>query len=454
MHSKADGFAGQVENLQAALKDAIAKIAQLSGEQAEIQPTANSTSDEELRVAYEKAQLAESAQRTKLDQARDALHTAERERDAVAAKHAALGMTLEQKDGSSEVRNAGLSGIKGLLAESVSIEKGYEVAVAVALGTLADAIVASSKDQAIAALRYLKNEGLGRAEFLIADGSKVTAKKHEVEGLVAADSVVTAPQSVLDVLQGFYFASDLDKAAKALDSKTLGSANIITVDGDWVSRSLVRGGGSKQPSKLELKAEQESAAKRLSELAGTIDKLSAALESQKTALLESETKVRESLSSLQQHDAELAARAERVGRIIAQVDSAKNEKLRIERELETLAQSQQSAQLEAKAAEEKLTALPQAQSVEGNESERAQLVVLLEASRQAELDIRINVGTFSERRIAASKSVATLKGRVNEATAAQEREKKATEEKIAQLGQAEQALAVIPAALEAASQFG
>ena len=79
--------------------------------------------------------------------------------------------------------------------------------------------------------------------------------------------------------------------------------------------------------------------------------------------------------------------------------------------------------------------------------------MLLEASRQAELDIRINVGTFSERRIAASKSVATLKGRFNEATAAQEREKKATEEKIAQLGQAEQALAVIPAALDAASRL-
>jgi chromosome segregation protein len=451
--SKADGFAGQIENLQTALKDAIAKIAQLSGEQAEIQPTANSTSDEELRVAYEKAQLAESAQRAKLDEAREALHSAERERDAVAAKHAALGMTLEQKDGSSEVRNAGLSGIKGLLAESVSIEKGYEVAVAVALGTLADAIVASSKDQAIAALRYLKNEGLGRAEFLVAEGSKVNAKKREVEGLVAADSVVTAPQTVLDVLQGFYFASDLDQAAKALDSNALASANIITVDGDWVSKSLVRGGGSKQPSKLELKAEQESAAKRLSELAGSIDKLTAALESQKSALVAAEAKVRDSLSALQQHDAELAARAERVGRIIAQVDSAKNEKLRIERELETLAQSQQAAQLEAKAAEEKLQAMPQPQSVEGNESQRAELVALLEASRQAELDVRITVGTFSERRIASSKSVAILKGRLNEATAAQERERKATEEKLAQLAKAEQALAVIPAALDAAARL-
>jgi chromosome segregation protein len=63
-----------------------------------------------------------------------------------------------------------LAGIKGLLAESVNIENGYEVAVAVALGTLADAIVATSREQAIAALRYLKSEGLGRAEFLVVVG--------------------------------------------------------------------------------------------------------------------------------------------------------------------------------------------------------------------------------------------------------------------------------------------
>jgi ClpP class serine protease len=89
---------------------------------------------------------------------------------------------------------------------------------------------------------------------------------------------------------------------------------------------------------LELRAELDSAAKRLSELAANIEKLTQDLDGQKNALLTAETKVRESLSSLQQHDAELAARAERVGRIIAQVDSAKNEKLRIERELATLAE--------------------------------------------------------------------------------------------------------------------
>jgi chromosome segregation protein len=216
---------------------------------------------------------------------------------------------------------------------------------------------------------------------------------------------------------------------------------------------LIRGGGSKQPSKLELRAEQESAAKRLSELASSIEKLTQELEGQKAAVTDAEQKVRESLSLLQQHDAELAAKAERVGRIIAQVDSAKNEKLRIERELETLAEAETNAKQEAAAADAKLKTMPEAETAESNDSQRTELVALLEAARQAELDIRINVGTFSERRIAASKSVAILRGRLSEATAAQEREKKATEEKIAQLGKAEQALAVIPAALDVANRL-
>jgi chromosome segregation protein len=327
------------------------------------------------------------------------------------------------------------------------------VAVAVALGTLADAIVATSREQAIAALRYLKSEGLGRAEFLVVEGAAVSAKKREVAGLVAADSVVTAPQAVLDVLSGFYFANDLDQASKALDSKELVGSNIITVEGDWVSNSLIRGGGSKQPSKLELRAEQDSAAKRLSELAADIEKLTQELENQKAALSTAEAKVRESLSALQQHDAELAARAERVGRIIAQVDSAKNEKLRIEREIATLTEAAQKAKQETLDAQAKLEAMPEPETVEGNESLRSELVAALEATRQAELDVRISVGTFSERRISASKAVAVLRGRLSEATAAQERERKATEEKIAQLAKAEQALAVIPTALDAATRL-
>ena len=95
------------------------------------------------------------------------MHSAERERDALAARHAALGLTLDQSDGGGEALRAKLQGLKGLLAKSVSIEKGFEKAIAVALGALSDSIVVDTKAQAIEAIRFLKAQDLGRAEFLI-----------------------------------------------------------------------------------------------------------------------------------------------------------------------------------------------------------------------------------------------------------------------------------------------
>ena len=58
-----------------------------------------STSDDALRKGYELAQLAESEARKLVDESRQQLHSAERERDALAARHAALGLTLDQSDG-------------------------------------------------------------------------------------------------------------------------------------------------------------------------------------------------------------------------------------------------------------------------------------------------------------------------------------------------------------------
>jgi chromosome segregation protein len=130
---------------------------------------------------------------------------------------------------------------------------------------------------------------------------------------------------VLAVLDPFWIAPDLQSAQQALGNSKLAGKSIITLDGDLVSESLVRGGGSKAPSKLELSAERESANSRLTELAEEIEKLTGKLSDARTQAADAETSVRSALANLQQHDAELAARAERVGRIIAQLDSAKAE---------------------------------------------------------------------------------------------------------------------------------
>ena len=442
--SKIDGFSAQVEKLGQVIEEAKARADELESQKQELAPEIQATSDDALRAAYERAQSAESSKREEVEVARDELHTLERERDAVAAKHAALGLTLEQSDGSSEVRKAKLSGIRGLLAESVSIDKGYELAIAVALGALSDAIVAESREQAVAALRYLRNEGLGRAEFVVAGGEKLKTPKTEILGAVSAASVVAAPKQIVEVLESFFIAPDLDIALRALESRELQGKTVITLDGDLVSQSLVRGGGTKAPSKLELAAERDSAAKRLSELATQIEKQAQVLDAAKTAATAAEQAVRAALSALQQHDAELAARAERVGRIIAQLDSARAEVSRFEKEQLVLEENKKVSVSELENLKTALAAMPEVSSPEQDESARTELAARLEAARQAELEVRISVGTLSERRIAQTKSVAILKGRLSEASAAMERDRKLFEERTAKLAKAQAALDVIP----------
>ncbi|MEY4991064.1 MAG: hypothetical protein RIS08_1290, partial [Actinomycetota bacterium] len=340
-----------------------------------------------------------------------------------------------------------LAGIKGLLAESLSIEKGYEVAIAVALGALSDAVVTASREQAVAALQYLRSEGLGRADFVVVSGDSSSRPRTEVAGLIPAGSVVKAPEAVLSVLDPFLIANDLQSAVAALSNKAAAGKSVITLEGDLVSESLVRGGGTKAPSKLELAAERESASEQLSALAKTIEKLASELEATRSKALAAEQGVRSALATLQQHDAELAARAERVGRIIAQHEAAKAEVLKLERDSQQLLESKNQAELDLEGLKTKLSQMPAAQVASENEAVRQELSQKLEVARQAELEIRISVGTVSERRIAASKLVATLKGRLNEVNAAMEKDRLILEQRSKQLDSAQSAMKLIPLAL-------
>ena len=66
---------------------------------------------------------------------------------------------------------------------------------------------------------------------------------------------------MLSILEHFYLAENLDDALVALDKD--GSLTVITKDGDLVSEYSARGGGTKQPSKLELSAERDRAGAEL-----------------------------------------------------------------------------------------------------------------------------------------------------------------------------------------------
>ena len=452
LESKLAGISNQISSLQLAKEQSLVRAAELAATKAEMQPELG-TSDDALRSAHEKAQQSESAARQAVEKVRDELHALERERDAVAAKHSALGLTLEQTDGAQDVRKANLKGLSGLLAEQISIDAGYETAIAVALGPLSDAVVAASKEAAVAGLRFLRGNQLGRVEFLISSGTSVRGSESQLAGLSAASSVVSAPKEVIAQLANIYLADDLDQAQSALGSGKLKNCVVITRDGDYLSDYLVRGGGSKKPSKLELTAERDQAAKKLEKLAKDIEKSSTALSAKRDDLATASELVRTSLGTLQQHDAELAARAERVGRAIAQADSAQAELQRIDRDLEELEQTRAQLESELEAAKANLLGLPKPASSSENTQQRLDLAGALENARADELEVRIYVGTIKERLAGASREEATLRGRIKDAEAAIQKDFEAEKEREAQLVNARASLSELPKIISLTEQL-
>ncbi|MET8841378.1 AAA family ATPase [Streptomyces rubiginosohelvolus] len=125
--------------------------------------------DEELTSRHEEAKRALADAQAAHSTARDEATAAERRRAAVAARHEALALGLRRKDGTGALLGARdrLAGLLGPAAELLTVEPGYEIPVAAALGTAADAVAVTDPATAAAAIRLLRERDAGRAAMLL-----------------------------------------------------------------------------------------------------------------------------------------------------------------------------------------------------------------------------------------------------------------------------------------------
>jgi chromosome segregation protein len=453
-------LAGQIENLnsrlqenltsesgiRASISEARTKLSSLEQERLALDPTGKTVSDDALRRAYENAQAGEREARRRLDAAREDLHKAERERDSLAARHAALGLLLEQEDGAKNIRKANLSGVGELLADALSIDPGFETAVAVALGTIADSVLVESREQALIALRYLKRENLGRAEFVVFDSGKSRRSGFSF-GLRRASEVVDAPEGVLQILDGFLIAETLEQA----ESAGYQEKPVITKDGDYLSRSLIRGGSNKQPSKLELAAERDRASAGLQRYAREIESLSSKLEEAKLQLASVTRLSEQSLADLQQHDAELAKKAEGLGRVIARIESTNSNILRLQSELSELKMVNQELRSKQLQVENQLESFSDAAEIDV--SFRDQALAALDAARTGELDVRVRLSALQERKSGLGREQGLLEQRLSEALAAEAAREQILEQRKQELISAENILQLMPKLLSRIEQL-
>src|SRR5207342_3369892 len=159
-----------------------------------------------------------------------------------------------RKDGAGALLAASdsVSGLLGSVAAVLTVDAGYETAIAAALGSAADAVAVTDGDAAVSAIGHLKTGDLGRAGMLLGGGltdNATTLRTSEgwpvLPGHAAyAVDVVSCPDTLRPALARLLFktavVADLD-TARALVAD-LPDVTAVTREGDVFGAHFAAGG--------------------------------------------------------------------------------------------------------------------------------------------------------------------------------------------------------------------
>ncbi|ARE74338.1 chromosome segregation protein SMC [Streptomyces sp. Sge12] len=173
--SRAGAAQAEIDRLVTARDAAQSRAAAAQEEYEALAEEVGGQDDPSADTDHEAARAGLAAAETALSAARDALSAAERSRAAVSARREALALGLRRKDGTGALLEARerLAGLLGPAAQRLSVSPGYEIAVAAALGSAADALAVASPAAAVGAIRHLRGADAGRATLLIAPAPPV-----------------------------------------------------------------------------------------------------------------------------------------------------------------------------------------------------------------------------------------------------------------------------------------
>lgn len=419
---------GELLRQENALEAATARVEQTRAELAalpelEAADDADAALDEALATAD--ARVRELSER--IEGERDELHGLERERDALAARVSALSQAVDSGDGASGL--VGSSGIRGLVSDHLQVSAGYEAAIAAALGTLADAVLADDLAAGLAALDRARDAEAGRVEVVLAELKTPTESALALQstaGLVPATTVVTAPPGVLDLLARTLIAEDLDAARTAWPMiERLGaittSVSVVTRDGQVLTRSVLRGGAGAGRSRLELAAERDTASAALDDVATGIERARGVLDETRRDLAAAKEAATAALAAVRDQDAQRASRSELLSRARTQAEAAEAEAQRLGAGVERAGENVREAETaveRASSAHDDFSSRPRPML---DASARDGLVADLDAARAAEVERRIELETARER-VRAARDTAVHLTRRREAEKAQAEE--------------------------------
>jgi chromosome segregation protein len=349
--------------------------------------------DSEFEIAKSELATAQS----ELDSLVTKESEAQRVRSGLEGRLRALQESLTHRDGSGIVLSSGTR-TRGRLSSLISITPGWEVAVAAALGPLADSVVVSDVSSAVSALTMLKRESGGQSELLVVDGdSGFTPSNRSVpNGFTSLASLVSSSEvsnAISSLLSGFVAVEDLAEAESALRADP--SVIAITREGDVLSSIRVRGGSSAQSSAIEISALIEKTERELQEVTNNCDRIKFELVRATETLASRKNIFDLALAKLNESDAKISGLAEQMAVAGQNVKNAQSEVERILVSL-TEANSQREsdeADLNAAISQFESHQAPANPDLTHLEDLRSKV----SAARSAEVEARLNLRTLEER---------------------------------------------------------
>ena len=305
-------------------------------------------------------------------------------------------MTREMEGYNNAVRRAvqyakdrGISGVRGVLAQLISVPKAYETAIDMALGAAQQNIVTDNEETAKALIQYLRQNRLGRATFLpqtsvrsklLNDRERQALRLPGAIG-VASDLIRCASEYrgiVENLLGRTVIAENLDVGIPIMRAGNH-AFRLVTLEGDVMHSGGSMTGGSAQSKMVNLLSRE----RELKELTESLRQGKVQLDEMKEKLAEGQQEknalklaVQDATGALHQQEIAVARETERHEAAKAELASHRSRMAQtaqaslqlmesmedIDSQLDTISHLSGDAQLDQSAMEEKTSALQQALS--------------------------------------------------------------------------------------------
>jgi len=317
----------------------------------------------------------------------------------------ALKLNTKPDDQSSHLLQSASTALFGRLGELMTVNPGYEQAVAAILRDNAESLVAVDAQSAAGLLEQLQSEE-SSAVFLHADIGQTATPSPKLDNAISAREVVSSENKVSTLLdqlfEGHYVVEELGQARSVLAEYP--QAKVTTLDGTTFSSLRSSVGDAAGASLIAQQAMVEQTEAELNECQGELGVVEERIAARAPQLSVAGQQREDALSALTESDATIDELSSYLARLGQKLRSAQADKLQLIERLET---SNEKLEIEQESLEEITERMELASTDQEEETiddaARAALADAAAAARQQELEARLALRS-SEERVSALRS--------------------------------------------------